>query len=206
MSDVQTLLTLPMETLVVLGAGYMGYRIAYTGDDQTHKTADVTFISLVFGLVCGLGMRVKVGGPYEIETSVAIGFAATILAAAIWKAYLANWCRKVLKATNVSYSDGRRSAWDSIRISTKNRPTQLVVRQKNGIHLKCDYLKSFEPYPHGPCVFGEDGSIALYVTHTQNGPGPDWSLVQSTSTELGLQMTYIPADQITAIEMRNLIT
>ncbi len=35
----------------MLVAGYLGYRLAWTGKDETHRAVDVVFLSLVFGLI-----------------------------------------------------------------------------------------------------------------------------------------------------------
>lgn len=206
MSDVQTLLELPFETIATLGAGYLAYRLAYIGQDQKHRAIDIGFISLAFGLIYKVPTTFA---PFGVEGSIALvtsGIGLALISAAFWRVWLRGWILKALRAANISNSDGTRSAWDRIRISTKNRPTQLVVRQKDGPTLMCDYLHSFESLPHGPCILGEDGSVALYVTHIKQRGEDEWILATWTETSLGAQITYIPASQITSIEMRNITT
>jgi hypothetical protein len=206
MTDVQALLSLPVETIATLGSGYLGYRLAYVGQNQQHRAIDVAFISLAFGLIYRIpGLFEPVGDGY-LWVQILAGTTSALLCAVIWRVWLRQWVMKLLRDTGISISDGSRSAWDSIRVSTKARPTQLVVRQKDGPTLMCDYLHSFESLPHGPCILGEDGSIALYVTHIKQPGEADWVLATWTETSLGSQITYIPASQITSIEMRDLTT
>lgn len=53
-TEIQSILDLPVGTIAVLAAGYIGYRIAYQGKDHGHKSVDVLFISMVFAFVARL--------------------------------------------------------------------------------------------------------------------------------------------------------
>ena len=51
MEAFENLLQLPYQTLAILVAGYLSYRLAYTGRDTTHRTLDTLAIALVFAFV-----------------------------------------------------------------------------------------------------------------------------------------------------------
>ena len=206
MTDIQSLLNLPLETIAILGVGYLGYRIAYTGQMSHHRTVDITFISLAFGMLYKLFIDV-VKLRFEIQ-ELAIFFAGilTFVLASLWRKWGISAAQRLLRVANISYSDGKSSAWDSMRVSTNDRPTQLIIRVQNGPALMCDYLKDFEAFPHGPCLFGEDGSVSLYVTHIRPAGADEWILATWTKTELGHQITYVPSSNVGFIEVRYLTT
>ncbi len=203
MTDIQEFLSLPMETLVILAAGYIGYKISYTGRNKHHRTIDIAFISLTFGLIAKLALNniADITGTPIVQAGLSIVIAA--LVSAIWRAWIEHLAKWVLRTTNISYSDGTLSAWDAMRTSHHCRPSQLVVRQINGTQLLCDNLIQFQEYPHGPCIYGEDGSIAMYVTHFRQDGGAEWDHCNPLEPDYGVAITFIPARQIAEIEIRH---
>lgn len=200
----------PIDVLVVLAAGYIGYKVAYTGKNKQHKPVDVIFISLAFGLFAqifygisnvALSQLVNVG---VRQLSAAITILAALLVASFWRRYLEGWVRTLLRATDVSFSDGYLTALDTINASTKFRPTQLVVWRTDGSQVMCDYLHPFENKPFGPCIIGEDGSVALYVNNIKYDKRDDWREVDPCDEHFGCAITYVPASQIANIQVRYL--
>ncbi len=206
MNEIATLLNLPLDTLAVLGTGYVCYKLAYTGQSSHLTGIDVTFISLAFGLVVKLMIIFIEQCINTHEMAVIVASIVTICMSLVWRKWGVQAVQAVLRLTNVSYSDGKSSAWDTLRISTSDRPTQLIVRTNSGQALMCDYLKSFEDLPHGPCLYGQDGSVSLYATHVRMPSENEWIKATWTKTELGAQMTYIPKDNVASIEVRYLTT
>lgn len=206
MPDVEALLDLPLATLAVLVSGYLGYRIAYIGKDSTHKAVDIAFITLSFGLVAKLVFSQAIYPiPYASANAV-LALTATLVAASIWRGWGDSAAKKVLRAARVSFSDGHSSAWDTIRLSTKDRPTQLVVRKTDGSQVMCERLETHAKMPHGPCIYGPDGSVAIYVTQYRPASGGNWIKTSFADEVYGVALTYIPAQQIDEIEIRNLFT
>lgn len=65
-------------------------------------------------------------------------------------------------------------------------------------------LGDFEKAPLGPCLLGQDGSVALYVTDAMAKDG-DWEKREpfdSEHADWGYVLTYIPANQISEIRLR----
>ncbi len=205
MDDLNALLNLPIETLAVLGLGYMAYRVAYIGQDGAHRAVDITFLSLAFGLFAKLTMLL-VQAWVPLSVSVLVAMLVTLALAAFWRAIGISLWQKILRFFNISYSDGKVSAWDTMRVATKLWPTQLVVRTSDGPDLMCDHLSKFSDAPHGPCLYGQDGSVSLYVTHIRSEETNGWLEANWTETELGQQLTYVPRSNVTFIEIRHLTT
>ncbi|MEQ8747343.1 hypothetical protein [Pyruvatibacter sp.] len=211
-SDLQSVFDLPLSTLVVLGAGFAAYRVAFTGKKKGHGAIDVFFITVVFAAIAKFAFEVASNMVPSPTPDVMSGYAAlagsaaavvvALGAAAIWRKWGEDRFKALLRAGNVSYSDGNHSAWDQVRVSMSARPTQLIVRKTSGKQLMCDDLKTWEYFPFGPCIYGEDGSIALYVTNVRQDATLDWFDIEPLDEGAGVAMTYIPADQISEIEVR----
>lgn len=207
MDQIKSLLSLPVETLVVLAAGYLGYKIAFTSLTKSHKPIDIVFISLAFGLVAQIVFSLSEDclALWKLKnteyTSAIVAVFSSVVAAAIWRKWGAGSLATVLRAGNVSFSDGTQTAWDAIRVSTVLRPTQLTVRKTNGKQLMCDNLHIYADKPFGPCSYGEDGSISMYVTAVRASSEDDWQDIDPVIEEYGVALTYIPANQISEIEV-----
>ena len=50
----ETFFVLPLSIQLSLASGYTAYHLSYVGIKDHHKTVDVTFITLAFGLVAAL--------------------------------------------------------------------------------------------------------------------------------------------------------
>ena len=70
MEALENLLQLPYQTLAILIAGYLSYRLAYTGRDTTHRTLDTLAIALVFALPDGQLAAVALLMPYLLGTAL----------------------------------------------------------------------------------------------------------------------------------------
>lgn len=202
MTDAQILLALPPDTLTILVLGYLGYRIAYTGKDASHSTVDVVFLSLAFALVAKGGLLL--GDLARPGIGIAAALVAALAVAALWRKWGEATAIRLLRWTAISNSDRSRTAWERIRTDASLRPSQLIVRRRDGRLLMCERLADFGTEPLGPCIYGSDGSIAIFVTH-ESGPGDaDWVETPNTADgHWGRLITVIPAAEVAAIYLRH---
>ena len=207
--DVRALLDLPLGVLAVIASGYIGYRIAFTGKDKTHATIDVIFLTFVFAalaklvFVCFETWATSSPYPNMAKFWIAVlGFFGVLIAAALWRRFGEVHVFNTLRTLKVSHSDRYQTAWETITLRSGVYPSQLIVRKKDGSALMSERLDNFAKAPFGPCIFGSDGSVALYVTDFKPATG-DWERTGDAATpDWGLPITYIPASEISEIEVR----
>lgn len=205
MNEVQLLLDLPFETLAVLAAGYLSYRLAYTGRDAAHATVDVVFLVMVFAVIAkAAGLALVALMPalaLPVCYAVALGFA--VAAAAIWRRW-SHWVARVLRRLGISTSDRQGNAWGTFLAEENKSVTSLVVRKKNGETVMSESLSDFENVLCGPCVLGEDGSVALYVTDFRSAHEAEWEETDPRDSAWGPALTFIPASEIAWVRIRTL--
>lgn len=208
-NDIQYLLDLPVETLSSLAAGYIAYRVAYTGKDRSHQPIDTVFITFVFAVIARLAANFigassvqLVLGEATATVALFVGFLVSFTSACIWRRWGEDQTFKTLRSMKISNSDRYDSAWETIAARGTSRPSQLTVRKKDGSTVMCENLSAFKDAPFGPCLFGTDGSIALYVTDFRAG-GSDWETIDPNAPDWGASITYIPASEISEIELRH---
>lgn len=207
MTDVQLLLNLPFETLAVLAAGYLSYRLAYTGKDASHTSVDVVFLTVVFGTLVKLAMAIAMmlvpSGPLFVVIATILGGFSALCGAAIWRRHGEACAFRMFRWLKVSHSDRYRTAWEVISTNAGLNPTQLMVRRKDGVLLMCENLSRFSGEKVNPCIYGSDGSIALFVTHQKAAGEPDWEAIDVRAEGWGAMITYIPASEIAGIYARH---
>jgi hypothetical protein len=194
MQDIQSLLNLPIQTLAVLTAGYLAYRIAYGGHAKGHATIDVVFLTLVFALIGKLGY--SAASPSIFAPLVAI--APAVVCAAIWRMFLGDWVGDLLYRTGINCTDRHVSSWDSVRLHSAFKPKRVVLVLDDNSRVSSE-LGQFEDRAHGPCVFGDDGSVSMFVTGMQDAPGESWDDIDPSEMEGSTCMTYYPAQRIKEI-------
>ncbi|SMO97740.1 hypothetical protein [Paracoccus laeviglucosivorans] len=203
---VQYLLDLPLDTLASLVAGYLGYRIAYTGRDTKHGTLDVLFITFAFAFIAKTTFFVATA--YEAKSwvlfgSYALGLCLAIGAACVWRKWLMDRTFKVLRATGVSAADRCTTAWESM-LHRSRSPQRLVVRKKNGERMMTLNLADFTNAPLGTCLLGEDGSVGMYVTDIMHAGTTEWEerqVFDPAKPDWGYDMTFIPASEILEVRI-----
>jgi hypothetical protein len=192
-------LELPLETLVILGSGYLAYKLAFQGRSQNHKPLDVAFITFAFGIGSKLVFS-------HIENTVwasTVSLFAALALATLWRAIIVEFILPHLWTLKISNSDGHSTAFDSIRCSQSAETTQLVVRKTDGQMVMCDDLNKYEKVKFGPCIYGEDGSIALYITNYRNSQNDEWEDIEPFDENWGYTISYIPAIQVAEIKVRH---
>jgi len=203
MEPVRALLDLPLATLAPLAAGYLGYRTAFIGRNGAHRAVDVVFLSLVFALV---GKMVMVASGGWIIPGAVAAVAVTIMTAALWRVLGVHHVFAMLRRRRIVDHDGQPDVWRSMLarqdIDGANR---ITVRLKSGRHLLCNDTRSFNLAPMGAYLLGEDGSIALYVTHSKGAvPGSEWIEAEPLDQGFGYDMTFIPAAGIESVDLRRI--
>lgn len=207
MHEMQLLLDLPFETLVVLAGGYLSYRLAYTGKDASHTSVDVVFLTVVFGALARLTMSFAAvllpSGQLFAMIAPILGVFLALSGAAFWRRCGEAWASRMFRWLKVSHSDRYRTAWEVISTNAGLHPTQLMVRRKDGGLLMCENLSRFSNEKVNPCIYGSDGSIALFVTHQMPPDKVDLEEIEVHAEGWGSLITYIPASEIAGIYARH---
>jgi hypothetical protein len=181
-------------------SGYLAYLIAYSGVRQHHTAADAVLKSFSFGIFAAATMRL--GYQHPIWTPV-VASLMTVVAGICWRWFGMNLWNKWMRDAGVSWADDIPTAWISITAIRKDvRPSQIVVDIEGGRTLMCDDTRLFAKAPFEPCVFGLDGSIALYVTSEYRDG--NWIDHKDVSHPVdGDKLTYIPASCVKRVEIRH---
>lgn len=189
------------ELLLTISCGYAGYFVANVGARAHHKTIDVTFSTVVYGFF-GTGAYLCLlafNSPLWLATLGA--FTGSMMSAGLWAANLRDRFTILLRKAGVSHNDDLPSALASMFTDKKSHSTQLSVRLSNGVWLMCADLARFKKAPNGPCVLGSSGDVLMYVTHHRD-PGGDYEECEVDVPGWGVELTYIPANQVTRIDLR----
>jgi hypothetical protein len=209
MDTVHELLTLPVNVLGALAAGYLSYRLAYTGRDEDHETVDRVMICLVFAFIAQsltLGLGAVVALFWRLTDPVGhllvlVGMTAAIGIAAFWRKRGQEMVRKRLSALKISHSDRHKTAWETIVAREGTKPVRMLVTQTNGVQRICQRLGDFANERFSACIWGPDGSVAMYVTHTRVSPDAEWEEMPVRDEDNCVDLTYLPADQIERINI-----
>lgn len=196
----EKLLTLPWQIQLALGAGYAAYAVAYSGIREHHKPVDTTFRSLAFGLLA-------VGALYLLPHnrpvfSGALAFSIAVAGGVIWCVFGIVGVRAAMRLSNVSWADDTPSAWARLQGDSRNVLTQISALLDDETWVRCDNAYSFKNAPHGPCILGTNGDLALYVTHVELKDGTEQEAPATHVDGWGDQLTYIPAAKIRQVVIR----
>lgn len=216
MEALENLLQLPYQTLAILVAGYLSYRLAYTGRDTTHRTLDTLAVALVFAFVAQAataGLLILYDWKYPVPTDgelpLWVGYGASVggiivalIAAAVWRRVSVNSLPTFLRKAGISSSDRNVAAWETVINREDSGPTQITVLKKDGITVQCERLDDFKDAPFGPVILGQDGSIAMYVTDYRDKTG-QWETVSPEHGDWGPEITVIPATEISEVRIRH---
>jgi len=207
MKEIAELLSsLPWKTLLMLASGYAGYFVANVGVREHHKSIDVVFSTLVFGFFAALIYDRGAGDQEARWQWASLGaFAGTVVLGGLWSLFGRSLMYAALRVARVADTDELPSALASLfRIRHKGM-TQVHVKLQDGTWLKCDDLSRFKHAPGGPVTFGATGDLLMYVTHAQGIADEEFEVCPSvTDKDWGYEVTYLPANQIARIDVRQL--
>jgi hypothetical protein len=197
------ILNLPFAIQVSLGSGYAAYLLAFSGLRQHHTATDIIFRTIAFGLVATFVMAVCKEADFADLLSAVIAFVVAAFSGALWRAVIGPLFRKFSRRYLLAWSDDLPSAWLSITAErTDLRPSQIVVELSDGRLLMCDDTRIYRFAPFECGVFGLDGSVAIYVT-SEKAPSGEWfNHKEVLHKHDGANITYIPADNIRRVEIR----
>jgi len=202
----QEIFNLTWQIQLTIIAGYFAYSIAYAGRKRHHQPIDVILIVFAFGGFGGVIIETAklYLDPLEEIPDTVIGLLHLALVtslAILWRSFGQAQVYRVINKLSKNKDDGLQTAWDTIIQEPDLGYSQLNVLTRSGTTLECYPLGDFNETPNGPCVFGIDGSIALYVTHIsdENGSRRETSKL---STSEGIRMTFVPAHEIVEVDMR----
>ncbi|SDG83243.1 hypothetical protein [Sulfitobacter delicatus] len=219
MEAIERLLQLPYQTLAILVAGYLSYRLAYTGRDSTHQTLDTLAIALVFAFISqaasALLLAIYLAWKPTIPTHAGAlplwagyaasvgGIVAALVVAAIWRRVSAHSLPEILRGAGISSSDRNTAAWETVINREDSGPSQITVVKKDGVTLQCERLDDFKKAPFGPMILGQDGSIALYVTDYRDEESGEWEKIDPEHGDWGPELTIITAAEIAEVRIRH---
>ena len=193
------LLALPWKIQIALVAGYAAYMLAYLGVRKYHTAADVFFKTIAFSLVASAVLAVKCNISPFYQSTVAIF--TTVLVGLIWKKWICHIYDKSLRKFGINFED-HPTAWLTMTHDQAHYFSQISVLLDNGTWLECRHLPNFEHAPLGPAVFGPEGDVGIYITHTISAKGETKELKTTSDEHYGFRMTYIPKDRIARINVR----
>lgn len=209
--EINTLLSLPLGTLAVLAAGYLGYRVAYAGRDTQHGSIDVVFFVCVFGFVAKLSAALVIWAGSQSGSDVngilaALGALIGALAiSAIWRGFIEENVFSLLRGVKVSSARRLPSAWLVVASRPNLQPSILIVTKTDGSQLMSEGMSQFDGLPFASCILGQDGSVAMYVTHARSSNSEDWIEVSSGPYEdWGAEVTVVPSGQISQVALRSI--
>ncbi|MCD9146632.1 hypothetical protein [Pseudophaeobacter flagellatus] len=200
--EMEKILNLEASALVTVAVGYLGFRVAYAERANPENTAQTIFLSICFAAFFQVSLSMAAiafsGDTPPVFHQVSAA-SATLIASVLWRRVGMKQYARFWLGTGGTHLDGLSTVLDTIRTDTEFKPTSLLVSVDDGPILYCDDLQRFKKHPFGPCLIGGDGSIALYVTHTQPSGVDEW---EETEEHAQNQITVIPADRVKLIETR----
>lgn len=207
----EQLISLSWQSQTVLVSGYLAYSIAHGGRKSAHRNIDEIFIVICFGSVALFALSVSLEAlenncgnfmcGYVEAISALIAVSASVIAGISWRGFLRSWSATLLRKISGNEEDNLPTAWDTVIQEPGYDVSQVNVTLRNGEVLESFAIGDFNKFPNGPCVFGSDGSVALYVTHIHPVEG-DSRAVEAVSNSLGDRITIVPASEIEQIDIR----
>lgn len=194
---------LPWTTTLMFATGYAGYFVAHIGVRSHHTTADVTFGTFMFGF-WGLFSYFYLLSKFSISTLPASAFAMliTIILGIVWSCFGRRIFSAFITALPLSKMDDLPSAWAALSRSPHTVSYQLTVKTVDGAAYHCNSLHDYSKLPDGPCTFGGNGDLLMYVTHYKPPLKDDY--IENTSLqdpEWGAEITYIPKERIALLDI-----
>ncbi|ECG5643193.1 hypothetical protein E1K64_15735 [Salmonella enterica subsp. enterica serovar Poona] len=200
-----SLINLPWATLVTLASGYIGYFIANVGLKDHHKSVDVTFSTLIFGLFSAAVYQAFLWCGANAYFSAFPAVVLAFCAGAFWRKHGRRFMYNFLRDHDISWSDDTGTAWQQMFGLIDYRCTELFVILRDGSGLRSSPLANFEGLANGPFCMGNNGDVILYITHYKPADRENWVEYDPEAVvdeSWGALASWVPADQIARIEIR----
>lgn len=191
-------LTLTADVQVAFAAGYLGYVVAYAGYRKDHTAVDMVFLTLVFSVPATLVLLVP--SPSGLWALAPISIILTILIAAFWRGVARSWWAQCMRASKISWSDDRESAWLGYIHEGRWNMESIHVWLKDGRQLRSLEVDRYKGFPDGPARLGNDGSIVMYVDEFKR-PGEGWEKGSPVESGVGYCPRFIPSSEIVQVEI-----
>lgn len=195
-------LSLSLELQVALGGGYLAHAVAYSGLRKSTGATELALRSLAFGIIALLAFRTTSDAGCPNWAAALIGVVSAAFAGGLWRKWGMRYSVKILSALRVSREDGIPDAWTALTQNTSLNVTQLSVHTKDGRILHHDRDAYGDAWKDG-LYFGSDGSIVM-VVESEDIPGMEEPEQRQAidAPPYGIRLTFIPADQISRINLR----
>ena len=140
---------------------------------------------------------------YTRISAIVIALLVALASASVWRRSGAEWVRYLLRRFGISFADRNISAWETIIGRENVSPQSLQVKLANGDEVMCEQLSDFEDEKLGPCILGNDGSVALFITSKRNAADDEWTDINPRHDGWGPLMTTYPSSQVAEVSMRH---
>ncbi|WP_155935204.1 hypothetical protein [Methylobacterium sp. 10] len=197
------LLGLSWQIQLAVASGYAAYLLCYVGIRAKHSTVDVTFLSLIFGLIASASLYIA-QQHMNVVAAGATAFFLTCGCGLLWRRFFRSLLRKLLRKWNVSWSDDSPTTLALMLSETHSSLSQISIQLEDGSWLICNDLQSFKKSPFGPCLIGQDGDMAIYLTHTISKDGVEREVKNVKDADYGDRITFVPASKIKMINFRHI--
>lgn len=195
------LISLPWQVQVALASGYAGYLAAYAGVRNDQQTAEITFLSLLFGLfataIFGLTQQ-RIG---QVPAGV-LGFIGAVFIGLTWRKWGRDFWWELLRIFRVTHSNDDPNAISVLASKTNCVVTQCAVQLDDNSWLFCDYTGDFRGALHPPITIGRNADVAMYVTSVKDSEGHVRKLPDVQNEEYGDRLTYVPAARVRRLSLR----
>ncbi len=193
---------LPEHLQIIIVSGYLGHVVANSGYRDNERKDELLYGILVFGLFGYMAFDLSRGLSQHIILPGLIALATSIVVAIVWRKYLWDLLHKLLHKAAISNEDNIKGVWTGIIQNTKIAPTQIVVALKSGAVFECDDVQQFKDSPIPLYYSDNNGNIAIYVTKRTSPDGQEVEVKATQNPDWGDRITYIPAEEISNIDIR----
>jgi hypothetical protein len=183
---------------VSLGAGYLAYCTAYAGFRRHHQTRDTIFISLVFAAVASI--IISLAQSLGTIPSYILAVLVALVSAAFWRWFGRELWQKTMEVSKIHREDGIETTWETL-VQTKKIVDQFSVHLSDGRVLYLNNRPKYAGTPWNGLYLGGDGSVLMIVEEEEMPDGTE-EVRQGICSDWGTRLTYLPASQITRVNLR----
>ena len=198
---------IPLSVYIAFIAGYLAYRVAYSGISESHKVLDIMMISIIFSSVATLTIFIfnelsEFQFIFSLDSlKLVSAFTFTLSAGLFWRKIGINNWRNLIKFLNVYKEDGSISAW-KVLTQQNCEYTQAEVTLKNGTILSLLDRIKLDHVPFKGLYLDNSGGIFLVVQKEKLSDGQIREMNEYTDKNWGTTYTYIPVTEISQVSFR----